>query len=111
MLAELARLLEHEEKEIQPYKRPIEVINLGSDEAKKEVKIGASLEEYVRTELVKLLQEYFDIFSWSYLNMPGLDTNIVEHHFPLKPEYPLIKQKLRRTIPDMALKIRKKVKK
>ncbi|XP_050892835.1 uncharacterized protein LOC127098317 [Lathyrus oleraceus] len=35
--AELARLLEHEEKEIQPYKEPVYVINLGSETDKKEV--------------------------------------------------------------------------
>lgn len=43
--------------------------------------------------------------------MSGLDTNIVENYFPLKPECPPIKQKLRRTRPDMVLKIREKVKK
>ncbi|PNX66397.1 gag/pol polyprotein, partial [Trifolium pratense] len=41
----LARLLEQEEKEIQPHQEPIEVINLGTDEDKKEIKIGASLQE------------------------------------------------------------------
>ncbi|MCI74662.1 RNA-directed DNA polymerase (Reverse transcriptase), partial [Trifolium medium] len=43
--------------------------------------------------------------------MPVLDTSIVEHKLPLKPNYPPIKQKLRRTRPDMALKIREEVKK
>ncbi|GAU40821.1 hypothetical protein TSUD_398050, partial [Trifolium subterraneum] len=41
----LARLLEQEEKEIQPHQEPIEVINLGTHEVKKEIKIGASLQE------------------------------------------------------------------
>ena len=41
--------------------------------------------------------------------MPGLDIDIVEHHFPLKPEFPLIKQKLRRTHPDMEIKIKEEV--
>ncbi|GAU25046.1 hypothetical protein TSUD_155200 [Trifolium subterraneum] len=43
--------------------------------------------------------------------MPGLDTDIVVHKLPLKPECPPVKQKLRRTRPDMALKIREEVKK
>lgn len=43
--------------------------------------------------------------------MPWFDTNIVEHHLPLKPEYPPVKHKLRRTRPDMTLKIREEVKK
>lgn len=43
--------------------------------------------------------------------MPGLDTRIIEHHLPLKPECPPVKQKLRRTRPDMPLKIKEEVKK
>lgn len=43
--------------------------------------------------------------------MLGLDSNIVEYHLSLKPECPLVKHKLRRTRPDMALKIREEVKK
>ncbi|XP_050876670.1 uncharacterized protein LOC127080393 [Lathyrus oleraceus] len=83
--AELTRILEHEQKETRPYQEPVDVINLVSEEVRKEVKIGASLEESVHTELVKLLQEYLDIFVWSYQDMPDLDTNIIEHHLPLKP--------------------------
>ncbi|GAU40822.1 hypothetical protein TSUD_398050, partial [Trifolium subterraneum] len=51
------------------------------------------------------------MFAWSYQDMPGLDTDIVMHRLPLRPECPPVKQKLRRTRPDMALKIREEVKK
>lgn len=43
--------------------------------------------------------------------MSGLDTNIVEHCLSLNPECPLVKQKLRRTRPNMELKIKGEVKK
>ena len=42
--------------------------------------------------------------------MTGLDTAIVEHKLPVRPECPPVKQKLRRTRPDMSLKIREEVK-
>lgn len=87
------------------------MINLGSEENKREVKIGALLGEDVKKRLVELLKEYVDVFSWSYRDMPGLDTDIVEHQLPLKPKCPLVKQKLRRTHPDMAIKIREEVQK
>jgi hypothetical protein len=103
--------LEQEEEEIQPYQEPVEVINLGTDEDRKEVKVGASLKEDVKRMLINLLQEYVDVFAWSYQDMPGLDTDIVVHRLPLKPECPPVKQKMRRTRPDMALKIREEVKK
>ena len=35
ILDEISRLLEHEEETIKPYKEPVEVINLGSEEDRK----------------------------------------------------------------------------
>src|SRR4051812_49825618 len=69
---ELARLLEQEEKTIQPHKEPIEVANLGNNEEKKEVKIGADLEDSVKQRLIQMLQDYVEIFAWSYEDMPGV---------------------------------------
>ena len=63
-----------------------------------------------RKELIDLLQDYNDVFAWSYQDMPGLDTDIVVHHFPLKEECAPVKQKLRRVKPEMLLKIKEEVK-
>lgn len=40
---ELARLLKQESKIIQPHQEAVDIINLGSDEEKREVRVGASL--------------------------------------------------------------------
>ena len=106
---EISWLLEQERRNIQPYGETLEVINLGTKEDKKEIKIGASLDPTVKKRIIELLEEYVDIFAWSYRDMPGLDTDIVVHRLPLKPECPLVKQKLRRTRPYMALKIKEEV--
>ena len=87
------------------------MINLGTEENKKEVKANASLKGEVNKRFIELLHEYSDVFAWSYQDMPGLDTNIVVHKLPLKLECPLVKQKLRRFRPDMSLKIREEVRK
>lgn len=108
---ELARLLRQEEKVIQPHEEQLEIINLGSDTDKKEVKIGAALKEDVKKGLIELLKEYVDVFAWSYADMPGLDTDIVTHKLPLREGCNLVKQKLRRTRPDMSMKIKEEVQK
>ncbi|GAU50056.1 hypothetical protein TSUD_186910 [Trifolium subterraneum] len=108
---EIRRLLDQEKKTIQPHEEVIELINLGNEEEKKEIKIGALLEVSVKEKVIFLLRKYVDIFAWSYQDMPGLDPVIVEHHLPLKPECPPVKHKLRRTHPDMALKIKEEVQK
>ena len=82
---------------------------MGSEDCIREVKIGAVLEESVKKGLIELLREYIDVFASSHEDMPGLDTNIVQHFLPLKPECVPVKQKLRRTHPDMAVKIKEEV--
>ncbi|KAI5397015.1 hypothetical protein KIW84_063008 [Lathyrus oleraceus] len=108
---EITRLLEHKEKIIQPHLENLETVNLGSEDCIREVKIGAHLEEFVKKGLIELLREYVDVFAWSYEDMPGLDTYIVQHFLPLKPECVPVKQKLRRTHPDMTVKIKEEVQK
>ena len=88
-----------------------EVINLGTQGDQKEVNIGTLIKSTNRTKLIDLLQEYQDVFAWSYQDMPGLDTNIVVHKLPIKPGCKPIRQKLRRMKPEMLLKIKEEVKK
>jgi len=108
---EIRWILEQERKVIQPHQEEIEIINLGIDEDKKEIKIGTLLDLTSKKRVIELLREYYDIFAWSYKDMPGLDPEVVEHQLPLKPDCPPVKQKLRRSRPDMALKIKEEVRK
>ena len=103
---ELMRLVEQEEKEIKPYREDVETINLGEEDEENEVKIGTNMTEETRKKLRTLLKEFKDVFAWSYQDMPGLDSDIVQHRLPLKLECPPIKQKLRRMKPEVSLKIK-----
>ena len=94
-----------------PHQEITKVINLGIEEERKKVKIGTTLSPATRKELINLLQDYSDIFTWSYQDMLGLDTDIVVHRLPLKEECMPVKQKLRRVKPEMLLKIKEEVKK
>ena len=102
---ELARLLLQEERAIQPHEEPVETMNLGTETDKKEVKIGANLELSVKQRLIQMLYNYVEIFSWSYKDMPGLDTDIVVHHLPTKEECPPVKQKALRENQSRGYKI------
>jgi hypothetical protein len=63
-----------------------------------------------KEELTALLRDYVDIFSWSY-EMPGLDTDIVVHRIPLVEGWKPIKQKLRRTHPEILIKAKAEIEK
>ena len=45
--------------------------------------------------LLNLLKEYIDIFAWTYVDMPGLDTDLVIHKHPTNLDIHPIKQKPR----------------
>ena len=61
--------------------------------------------------MITLLQEYSDVFAWSYEDMPGLDTNIVVHKIPLEEGCKPVKQKLRRAHPDVWIKVKAELEK
>ena len=83
------------------------MVNLGNNEENKEVKVGIALSVETKKEIIDLLHEIADIFAWSYQDMPGLNTQIVEHCLPLKPKCKPIQQKLRRMKPKCFLKLKK----
>jgi hypothetical protein len=50
-----------------------------------EITIGTACSPDELTDYKALFQEYRDIFSWSYMEMPGLDPSIIEHHIDTWP--------------------------
>ena len=98
-----------EEKAIQPHEEPVEVINLGTETDKREVKISANLEDGIKGRLAQMLHDYVEVFTWSYKYMSGLDTDIVVHRLPTKEDCPPVKKKVCRMRPDMSKKIKAEV--
>ena len=96
---EMLRLLTMEDKQILPHQEVTELVNLGTNDEKKEVKIGLSLNSSVKKEITAFHREYADIFAWSYKDMSGLSTEIVEHQLPMKPGCQPVQQKLMRVKP------------
>ena len=91
---ELERLIAQEEREMEPLQEETELVNLATEEGKKEVKVGTGMTAPIRQGLITLLEEYQDVFALSYQDMPGLDSDIVQHKLPLNPGSSPVKQKL-----------------
>ncbi|KAA3481295.1 RNA-directed DNA polymerase (Reverse transcriptase), Ribonuclease H [Gossypium australe] len=70
------------------------------------VKIAACITAETKRDLIELLQEFKDVFVWSYQDMLGLSTNIVVYQLPIKEKCIPVQQKLRRIRPDVLLKIK-----
>ena len=110
-MKEFTRQVEQSEHDWKPAKEELEVINVGTEQDKRELKIGTLITAGERCNLTSLLQEYMDVFAWSYADMPGLDIDIVVHRVPLIEGCKPVKQKLRRTRPDILLKVKAEIKK
>jgi len=110
-IKEFTRLVENSEKSWEPASEKLEVINLENEQEKKELKIGTLVTTEERNKLVSLLREYADVFTWTYANMPGLDTDIVVHKILLIEGSKLVKQKTKRMRPDMLLKVKAEIQK
>ena len=106
---EFARLVEQSDRTWKPAKEELELINVGTGHNKRELKIGKLIFAGLRSELVALLQEYVVVFAWSYADMPGLDTDVVVHKLPLIEGCKPIKQKFRRTRPDILIKVKEEI--
>ena len=57
----MLRLLTMENKQILPHQEVTELVNLGTDVVKKEVKVGSSLDPPAKKKITDLLKEYADI--------------------------------------------------
>ena len=59
---DLLRLVEQDERQRLPHQEIIEAVNLGTEEERKEITLSSA----IRKELIDLLQDYNDVFAWSY---------------------------------------------
>ena len=73
------------------------------------IQVGNTLTTSEKDALVSLLTKFKEVFAWSYKDMLGIDTNIVQRYIPTNPTMKSFKQKLRRMKPEWTLKIKEEV--
>ena len=67
-------------------KEGLEEVDLGSgSQEPRPISISASLTEKEKSELILLLKEFKDVFTWDYSEMPGLDPGLVAHTLNVDP--------------------------
>jgi hypothetical protein len=60
----------------------------------REIKIGKTLSEAVRHDLLAVIAEFRDIFTFSVEEMAGIPPEVICHKLDIKPGYKPVKQKL-----------------
>jgi hypothetical protein len=97
-------LLEQSKRARKLKKDKLETINVSIGQDQRELKIGTLITASKIENLISLLHEYVDVFSWSYTDMSSL-----VHKVSLNEESILMKLKLRRTDPDMVLIVKTEI--
>ena len=97
------------DKKVTPITGSTKLIDFGTPDQPKEIMIGSSLSPNERSRLIDLLRSYLEVFAWSYEDMPGLDSSIVQHHLPILPHAKLVRQKLRRLHPCWSLQVKEEI--
>ena len=75
------------------------MINVGTRQDRRELKIGTLITVKEKGSLTSLLQDYMDVFVWSYTDMLGLDIDIIVHKVPLIEECKPVKEKIKKNSP------------
>ncbi|GLJ17613.1 hypothetical protein SUGI_0306670 [Cryptomeria japonica] len=85
--------------------------NIGTEESPHSIFLAQSLIETERSKFISSFTERKINFAWSYADMPGLDLDLVMHHLTIKLGAKLVKQKLRKMHPQVALLVKAELKK
>ncbi|CAL8992010.1 unnamed protein product [Prunus brigantina] len=64
------------------------------------VRIGTSLSQELRSDLVTFLCLNSEVFAWSYNDMPGISPDIISHHLSVNPVIRPVRQKRRAYDPE-----------
>jgi hypothetical protein len=75
----------------------------------KEITISATCSPEELTAYKALFQEYQDIFSWSYMEMPDLYPSIIKHHIDTWPDITHVRQKQRPLHPSKLAAIKAEI--
>ena len=73
----------------------LEDVPLEEGNPEKFTRIGTSMEEETKQELVQFLRENIDVFAWSHEDMPGIDPSVITHRLNVYPSSKPIRQKKR----------------
>ena len=98
-----------EDGKVTPITGSTELKDFRTLDQPKKIRIGSFLSPGERSRLIDLLKSYFDVFAWSYEDMSGLDSCIVQHHLSILLYARPVKQKLRRLHPRWSLQVKEEI--
>ena len=82
---ELERMVTHEDQEMGPHQEETELVDLGIDSGKREVKIGTGITAPIREEEKNLKNEKQRYIGFAQSNTPAIETKLNPSQFNTTP--------------------------
>ena len=101
-------------KERRVVTEPTEVLEdvlLQENDPEKFTRIGTSMKEKVKKDLIQFLRKSVDVFVWSHDDMLGIDPNVITHRLNVYPSSKPVRQKKRVFAPERDKAIKEEVQK
>ncbi|CAL8992900.1 unnamed protein product [Prunus brigantina] len=89
----------------------LELVTLDENIPDRQVRIGTSLSQELRSDLVAFLRLNSEVFAWSYNDMPGISPDIISHRLSINPAIRPVRQKRRAYDPERYEAMRAEVEK
>ena len=87
----------------------LEDIPLEEGNPEKFTKIGTSMKEKTKKDLVQFLRENINVFAWSHEDMPRIDPSVITHCLNVYPSSKPVRQKKRVFAPERDNAIKEEV--
>ena len=78
----------------------LEDVPLDESNLEKFAKIGTSMEEKTKQDLIEFLKRSTYVFAWSHEDMPEIDPGVITHCLNVSPSYKPVRQKKRVFAPE-----------
>ena len=89
----------------------LEDVLLQENDPEKFTRIGTSMKEKAKKDLVQFLRKSIDVFAWSHDDMPRIDPNVITHRLNVHPYSKPVRQKKRVFAPKRDKAIKEEVQK
>ena len=87
----------------------LEDIPLEESNPEKFTRIGTSMKEKTKQDLIQFLRENIDVFAWSHKDMPGINPSVITHCLNVYPSSKPVRQKKRVFAPERDNAIKEEV--
>ena len=89
----------------------LEDIPLEEGNPEKFIRIGTSMKEKTKQDLVQFLREIIDVFAWSHEDMLGINPSVITHRLNVYPSSKPVRQKKRVFTPEKDNAIKEEIQK